>query len=218
MRTGQRLLSSPAPDDGPRVLCPRCGRSFRSLRDHTSQVPRHLPPAKPAVLFRRRRPGCCTIGRVGDLATVKPPAQRDGAAAGVLPPPFVTVGPHCLRRVAAEFPDELLYVGPVGPDHDAWLKSLGLLEGPWEWVIQQGTDPIDFSDRRFPTRTDAAADLLEHLEVLIGAPASESHAPVVVAAAAGGPDPDAVAMALDLAILTLRKARAAFPAAAGARG
>lgn len=211
---------TPTPDDTPRVICPRCGRSFRSLREHTSQVPRHLPPPKPAVLFRRRRGGCGTIGRVGELATVTPAAPRGADATGELPPPaFVTAGPHILRRVAAEFPDELLYVGAIGSGHVAWLKSINMLAGPWEWVIDQGGDPVDFSDRRFETRTDAAADLLAAVEALIGPPTSAGPdaATAIVAAAPGAlgsADPDVVAMALDLAILTLRKVRSTFPAAA----
>lgn len=219
MRTGRRLVSAPAPDDeGARVTCPRCGREFRPLRGHTAQVPRHLPPRRPTVLFSRRRPSRVTMSRVAELSTT--PATTPAG-----PPPFVTVGPHCLRRTSAEFPDELLYVGSVAPEHVAWLKSINLLEGPWEWVIQQGGETIDFSSRRFPTRTEAAGDLLEALDVLLGgqAPSSpdEDSTPVVVAAAgelpAADADPDVIAWALDLAILKLQRARASFPAAARQR-
>lgn len=218
MQTGQPVVSAPAADAPGLVICPRCGRPFRSLRAHTSQVPRHLPPPKPAVFYRRGCTVCVTIGRVRDLS----PSPATPAPAELPPPEFVTAGAYVLQRTAAEFPDELLYVGTVAPGYDVWLKSLNMLAGPWEWIIQHDGEPLDFSSRRFGTRTDAAEDLVAVLATIVGAPEADSvgvAAPVLAAGAVSphgseAADPDVMAMALDLAILTLQKARSRFPVVA----
>lgn len=240
MRAGLRAagVAPPAP---PLVSCVLCGRAFAPITAHTSQVPRHRPRV---TMHRRRwfRPTAwhtlVPVGVVGELATAVP-------ALAVSPklPPWIPVGDWILDRVPGDFPDDVVFSASVGA-YTLWVKSPNLLDGPWDWIIEEGRSPIHLGGP-FASRELATADLLDvatsagiptgpaELNDLVSVAAATDepvrappHGPTArdpvpscsahVASAAGHgtveTDPEILGLALDLAIATLRRARAHLPA------
>lgn len=235
MRAGERAAAPPAPVR--LVACVLCGRVFATMRPHTAQVPRHL---RPKVIMHRR--GRCVVSRRGcTVAHVGASADNGGlasvAADATMVPSWIAVGDLILRRMAGDFPDELVFTGSSG-EYTLWVKSRFLLAGPWDWVIEEGRSPIDLGGP-FLTREEATTDLAASLvaagiaceapeELLSVAAATTSTEPAAPprstaaasalhadqAAAAGrgttqeADDPELLGLALDMAMVALRRARA----------
>ena len=128
-------------------------------------------------------------------------------------PPFVTCGDHILRRVGGDFPGELVYLAQLA-GFAVWLKSKELLAGPWDWIIMSaGNAVVDF-EGPFATREEATESLSAFLGSLLPSTSAApellevSAAPEPPAAVAGDVDREVLAHALDLAIISLRGARA----------
>jgi hypothetical protein len=214
------------------VACARCGQVFRSVRLHTAQVPRHLPPARPVTLHRR--PCVIRPARWDRVARVSDPASSP-----VELPAYIAVGDLLLERAGGDFPDELVYVTIAG-SYRVWVKSQHLTDGPWDWIVcLVDGSPIDFRGP-FATLEAVIADLAPFLDrsriVEPAAPRSELR--VIPAASRLEPRPTAfasvgartgavglaevgddaeIAIALDLAMAALRRLRSRVGASAESR-
>jgi hypothetical protein len=243
MRAGERSAAPPAPLR--LVACVLCGRVFATMRPHTAQVPRHL---RPKVVMHRR--GRCLVSRRGcTVAPVGTSAVTGGLAAvagdATMVPAWIPVGDLILRRTAGDFADELVYCGNSG-DYTFWVKSRFMLDGPWDWIIEEGRSPIDLGGpflTREEVTTDLAASLVaagiacpeapdEVVSVAAAtitepatpprstAAASALHADQAAAAGRGtmpdNDDPELLGLALDMAMVALRRARARLQTARAA--
>jgi hypothetical protein len=157
-------------------------------------------------------------------------------------PAWIPVGDLILRRTAGDFADELVYCASSG-EYTLWVKSRAMLDGPWDWIIEEARSPIDLGGP-FLSREEATKDLAASLvaagiacpepdEVLSVAAATDPatpprstaaasalHADQAAAAGRGttpdNDDPELIGLALDMAIVALRRARSRLPIARAA--